>query len=415
MEQMVAAHDINLAAATPTGDGLLAEVNRLREFDPLYWSESSHCWLVSGHAEVTEGFSGTLPLSSSSIPERLRPGMPLADMRERWPNTVNYMPHIVTNADGTDHTRLRKLFVRAFNRKLVESMRPFVRDRVASLLDDAGQHGEVEFNEGVARMLPGSTILRLLGMSQDYLERLEYWDDGVSTAMMSFNPKMEWLDQLEVVVTDMVSVFRAEIEGRKTNPGEDLITQLLNAVEDGDTLTMEEMLGGLILVIVAGHDSTANSITLGVRAMAKNPDAWAHWHAHPENSADYGIELMRYVAMSASQARIVASDFEWHGRQLHRGDIVMLLIAGANRDPLVYNNPESLDLSRSNDRTMTFAPGLHHCIGHLLAKMQVGELFKGLVERFERVELIDEPVFTPALAFRGVAELRVRLHPRRVS
>jgi pimeloyl-[acyl-carrier protein] synthase len=407
--------DIDVATLGPSGDALFAELNRLREYDPLYWSATSHCWIVTGHAEVMEGFSGTLPLSSSSIPSRLRPGMPLDEMAARWPNTVLYMPHIVTNKDGADHARLRKLFVKAFSRKVVEDLRPFVRERVNQLLDKAASGEPVEFNEHIARMLPGSVILNLLGMSQDYLSRLEFWDDGVSKGMMSFNPPLEVLDQLEVVVSDMMRVFTAEIEDRRRHPRGDLISLMLNATEDGDRMTMEEMLGGLVLVVVAGHDSTANSITLGVRAMAKHPEAWAYWRAHPDKSVDSAIELMRYVAMSASQARLVAEDFEWHGRKLHRGDIVMLLIAGANRDPRVYREPETLDLTRRNDSVMIFGPGLHHCIGHLLAKLEVSEFFNALVARFDGADVLEEPVFTTALAFRGVDALHMRFHPRRLS
>lgn len=415
MQQAALARDINLAALAPTGDALLAELNQLREQDPIYWSDTSQCWIVTGHTEVTEGFSGNLPLSNTSLPDRLQQSMSLEEKVARWPNAVRYMPRAITNADRPEHTRLRKLFVKAFNRNLVESLRPFVRDRVNVLLDTAAESGEIEFNEKIARMLPGSVILRLLGMSQDYLERLEYWDDGVATALMSFDPTVEWLDQLEVVVTDMVNVFRGEMEDRKTSPKEDLITQLLNAVEDGDRLEMDEMLAALILIIVAGHDSTANSITLGIRMLAKSPESWAYWRAHPESSTESAVELMRYTAMSACMPRLVSEDFEWQGHDLHRGEIVMLMIAGANRDPSMFTEPEGLDLTRSNDMSLTFAPGLHHCIGHLLAKMQLSEFFNQLVNRFDSVEVLDEPEFTPALVFRGVTALKLRFHPRRSS
>ncbi|MET0657959.1 MAG: hypothetical protein ABW110_07360, partial [Steroidobacteraceae bacterium] len=262
------ANDINLAALAPMGDALLAELSRLREYDPLYWSEQSNCWVVSGHAEVTEGFSGTLPLSSAHIPKAQYRVMPLEQMRVRIPNTLRYMPRITTNLDGEEHAHMRKLLVKAFNRKLVESLRPYVRDRVSMLLDTAAQRRELEFHEGISRMLPGAVILRLLGMEPDYLARLKGWTDGVTLALTSFNPKPEWLDGLEVVVTDMLTMFRAEIEKRRADPGPDFITQMLNTIEGGDRMSVDEMLATLILIIVAGHDTTANSLTLGVRALS---------------------------------------------------------------------------------------------------------------------------------------------------
>ncbi|HKQ83387.1 MAG TPA: cytochrome P450 [Steroidobacteraceae bacterium] len=405
------AQDIDLAALAPTGDALLAELSQLRDRDPLFWSDKSSCWIVSGHAEVIEGFSGTLPLSSTHIPAAQYRVMPLDVMRVRIPNSLRYMPRMVTNLDGEEHTHIRKLLVKAFNRKLVESQRPYVRERVSMLLDKAANQRDVEFHEGISRMLPGAVILRLLGMEPDYLGRLKGWTDGVTTALTSFNPKPEWLDGLEAVVTDMLTLFRGEIEQRRIDPGPDFVTQMLNTIEGGDRLTMDEMLATLILIIVAGHDTTANSLTLGVRAMAQHPQAWAQWRAQPEKSVDFAIELMRYIAMSTTLPRIAMRDFDWRGRKIRQGDLVMLMIAGGNRDPAVYQQPNVLDFSRRNDMALTFGPGLHHCIGHLLAKLQLSEFFTALTQRFERVEILAQPQFTPALVFRAVNQLRVRFHP----
>ena len=115
--------------------------------------------------------------------------------------------------------------------------------------------------------------------------------------------------------------------------------------------------------------------------------------------------------MSAALPRIVAEDFEWHGRKLHKYDLVMLMMAGGNRDPKIYPDPNKLEFSRNNDASLTFGPGLHHCIGHLLAKMQVSEFFTALTQRFDRVELLEDPEFTPNLVFRGLVRLPVRFYP----
>jgi len=413
MHQAKTEHDINLAALPPQGDVILQELNRLREHDPLYWSETSRCWIVTGHAEVFEGFSGTLPLSSTHIPKSLYRVMPPEELNRRLPNAMRYMPRIVTNLDGQEHTLMRKLLVKALNRKLVEDQRPFVRQRIAELLDGAVARPDIEFHEGVARMLPGAVILKLLGMSQDYLPRLKEWADGVTAALTSFNPKHEWLDGLERVVTDMIGVFSAEIEKRKQAPGPDFITMLLHASEGGDRLTDEDVLGTLILVIVAGHDTTTNTLTLGAHAMARNPSAWTYWRDHPEKQVDCAVELMRYIAMSTTLPRIVSQDLDWHGRRLKAGDLLMLVVAGGNRDPRIYSEPETLNFERAhNDLALTFGPGLHHCIGHVLAKLQVGEFFTALVQRFDRLEILEEPTFTPALVFRSVNALKLRFHPR---
>lgn len=407
-----AAFDVNLATLPPMGDALLPAINRLRDQDPLYWSATSHCWIVTGHAEVSEGFSGDLPLSSHHIPASLYRVVPPAEFETRLPNTLKYMSRILPNLDGEDHARVRKLFVKAVSRKIVEDTRPYVRERVKLLLDNAQAQRDIEFNEGIARQQTGAVILRLLGLSEDYLPRLKRWTDSVTRALTSFNPDPAWLDDLERTVIDMNSVFRREIDSCRAAPRADLTTSLVNAVDDGDRLSVDEMLAAMILTVVAGHDTTLNSMSLGVRALAQDPATWAAWRANPERSQDYAIELMRYVAMAAALPRIVSRDFEWHGRKLRQHDLVMLMMAGGNRDPKVFSDANRIDLARQNDASLTFGPGLHHCIGHLLAKMQMSEFFAALTQRFDRVELLEEPQFNPNLVFRGVQSLKLRFHPR---
>ena len=123
------------------------------------------------------------------------------------------------------------------------------------------------------------------------------------------------------------------------------------------------------------------------------------------------------MSMSASQARVATQDFTWHGQQIRQGDVVYLWVAGANRDPRVFANPDELDLSRTIKETLVFGRGLHHCIGHLLAKLQLGEFFPAMFARFD-VEVLDDPlVFTGGTSFRTLSTLRVRLQPvsRRLS
>lgn len=191
------------------------------------------------------------------------------------------------------------------------------------------------------------------------------------------------------------------------------MTALVQATDQGEKLTVEEMLGALHILIVAGHDSTANTLTLSLAALSQQPQAWNYMHDNPANSMACCLELMRYVAMSASQPRIVAEDFEWHGKQLKKDEVIFLMMAAGNRDPRVYEDPETLDLTRTNDQSLVFGPGVHHCIGHVLAKMQVTEFFSALVREFQGAQVLDDRLkFMHQLAFRGLSELNVRMIPR---
>jgi pimeloyl-[acyl-carrier protein] synthase len=222
------------------------------------------------------------------------------------------------------------------------------------------------------------------------------------------------LQKADRAMASMNAVVLQELAKRKTHPTNDMLTMLMQAQEGGDTLSLDELLGGMHILIVAGHDTTSNTMTLGTEALARHPDAWRYMYQHPEKTLECVIELMRYIAMSTGQIRMVGEDFEWHGKQLKKGQLVYLSIAGANRDPRMFKDPETLDFTRDTTNSQVFAPGMHHCIGHLLAKMQLEEFFRAMVQRFEKVEVLDTPLdFMPTTVFRGMYGMNVRFHPRR--
>jgi cytochrome P450 len=215
---------------------------------------------------------------------------------------------------------------------------------------------------------------------------------------------------------EMDKVFTAELERRKGAPIEDFLSVLAAASDGEDGLTHAELLGTCVNTLLAGHESTASTMAFGVAALAEHPEQVAYMLSHPERKLQTVEEISRYVAMSASQTRIAARDFEWHGQTIRRGDVVYLWNAAANRDPRVFANPDELDLSRNIKESLVFGRGLHHCVGHLLAKLQLGEFFPAMFERFE-VEVRDHPLdFSGGYAFRTLSSLNIRVksvHGRR--
>jgi cytochrome P450 len=130
--------DLNLGLLPSLGDALLPRLNALRDQAPIYWSEQSRCWIITGHEEVVEGFSGSIPLLNGKMESLLARVLPGDELRRRIPNAVRVMPRILPNMDGPEHARLRKLFVKAFSRKLVESVRPYVQQRISNVLQRGG-------------------------------------------------------------------------------------------------------------------------------------------------------------------------------------------------------------------------------------------------------------------------------------
>jgi cytochrome P450 len=284
---------------------------------------------------------------------------------------------------------------------------------VAQLLEATSPDEPVEFVEGIARQLPGGVILKLMGLPQEHLPRLKSWANAFQAGLASSRPEIKWLEAADRAMIEMNEIFREAIEEHRLNPREDLLSSLIEATEDGQSLSEDEMLAALSLILVAGHDTTHNSMTLGLVALGRSPQSWQYMYEHPDRVLSCVNEIMRLSAMSAAQPRVATEDFDWHGKTIRAGDPIYLMQAAGNRDPRVYAHPDRLDLDRDNSQSLVFGPGLHHCVGHLLAKMQLTEFFGALVQRYEGVEFLDPALdFMPQIIFRGLYKLNVHLRPR---
>jgi pimeloyl-[acyl-carrier protein] synthase len=407
------APDVDLSKVAALGESLLTELDRLRESDPIHWSPATGAWLVTRHADIVRAFSGVLPLSVNPSRRPTFTVIPPEEVQNRIPTLIAYLTKWIVSHDPPVHTRMRKLLVKAFSKKVVDSVRPYVQARVAQLLDEQKQTEDLEFVEGIARQLPGGVILKLMGLPQELLPRLKTWANAFQMGLASSRPEVQWLDAAERAMIEMNEIFRNAIEEHRRSPREDLLTSLIEATEDGQSLSEDEMLASLSLILIAGHDTTHNSMTLGLVALGHSPQSWRYMYEHPERTLSCVNEIMRLSAMSAAQPRVATEDFEWHDKTIRAGDPLYLMQAAGNRDPRIYAHPDRLDLERDNSQSLVFAPGVHHCVGHLLAKMQLTEFFGALVRRFEGVEFLDPTLdFMPQIIFRGLYKLNVRLKPR---
>ncbi|HTT83482.1 MAG TPA: cytochrome P450 [Rhizomicrobium sp.] len=413
MDQAYRDVDIDFGEARAMGNALLQKLNAMREVDPIYFSEKNGGnWIVTGHKQVVEGFRGDLPLSAIRLPGLVVGAIPEAERMTRIPYLMTSTPQWIINTDPPAQARLRKLMMKAFSRQVVETIRPHAKQYIAEALDEAGAMGELDFVSVVARKIPARVILRMMGLSDALIPRLHHWSIALNAALGGINMPAEVLEEGERVALEMRGHFMPEIEKRRQHPTDDFVSALVTAHDEGDRLSEEEMLGICYTALIAGHDTTANTLALGAAALAQHRQARDFIRNHPEKTADAVMELMRYIAMSTMMPRIVKEDFIWDGHEMKRGQFVFLMMAGANRDPRVFLDAEKIDMTRPQDANMAFAPGLHFCIGHLLAKMQLGEFFPEMLRRFEP-ELLDERLdFGLSISFRGVETLNIRLHPR---
>ena len=394
------------------GHRLTGHLDALREVDSLFWSEINQAWMVTGHKEVLDGYFGKLPLSSVRLPF-----LAVAHLSEeeqaQIPETIEAPRHWLLNMDGPEHHRIRRLIQKAFGRKVVEVIRPDVQRYIQEALDKvAAVEGTVDFVEDVARIIPARMILKVLGFEDTLIGRMQHWSIYMNTTG-NLNVPLSELLEVDKVIAELNSLFRPLFEEKRRNPGDDFISALVTAVDEGDTLTEEEMLGICQITLIAGHDTTVNTMALGAAELARHPEAVAELRAAEEINLDKIMEIQRKAQMSTFMSRIVAEDFTWNGRELKKGQFVLLFQSAANRDPAVFENPDGFDFSRSQQANLTFAPGLHHCIGHLLAKMVLSEFFPAFIKRFD-FELEDDTLdFAPTMAFRGLEALPMTLTERK--
>jgi cytochrome P450 len=408
-----AAIDFALKASV-LGNRLFAKLDDVRAADPVYWSAANNMWLITGHAEVTEALSGTLPFSSKRLPEPALAHIPHDEWEERFPNLLRSARNWLLNVDGREHARQRGLMLKAFGRPVVEGLRPYVQRYVKEALDDLGDRREIEFITDIAAKIPTRTILRQLGLSEDLIPDLRRWAAILNTAG-NVGMSLPEIERLEQCCLELRNLILPEIEKRRQTPTQDFISLLVTAVDQGDRLSVDEVVGICQIVLIAGYDTTLNTMALSVAALSHDPAAVAHMRAHPEQSLNSVMELSRFVAMSNLQLRKIGEDFSWKGHHFKAGQYAAVFMSAANRDPKVFDRPDQLDMTRPQEQNMTFAPGAHHCIGHLLAKLQLTEFFPEFLRRYDFELVNDELEFDEPLGFRALKRLPVRLTQRYVA
>lgn len=386
-------------------------IDRMREEDPVFWSPSQHLWFITRHEDVINVFSDKR-WSARRLQGSQFHAIPEAQRAAEIPNLIRFIPDWVNNIDSPQHDRVRRLLLKGFSRKVIEQVRPAIEKACDELVDRALELREFDFVDEVAFPLPATVIMQLLGVPLEHIGKMRGWANAVTAGIAGVQPPRETILAAELAFAEMNEIFMVEIEKRKTAPGPDLITALAQAREDnGDALSLGELLGILQLVIIAGHDSTANSIGLGLLAMLDHRDQMEDYKAGRVDGMQAMTELLRHVAVGAIQPRVAAERMELRGKTIEPGSYAFITIAAANRDPRVFENPAVMNFSRTRlDKVATFGPGFHHCVGHHLARVELDCLFRRLLSKVSRMEADTSNLsFQLNPVFRGLNALPVRL------
>ena len=319
--------------------------------------------------------------------------------------------HNMLLADPPDHTRLRRLVSRSFTPRQVERLRPAIHSLVDGLLDAAAARGDIEFMKEFALPLPMAVIGELVGVPAADRAGLQ---PAVRAAAKSIEPVQsdEEVEASFEAVTMLGEYFEYLLAERRHQPRDDLLSALVQAREQDDRLTDEEITSTAILLFAAGFETTTNLLGNGLLALLEHPDQLADWRAHPSIAPSAVEELLRYDSPVQFNLRCALEPAELIGLQLERGDRVIVLQGAANRDPARFDRPDELDLRRTDNVPLSFGWGIHHCIGAPLARMEGAIAFNALLERFPKIELMtDRPPWRPGFTLRGLLELPLQVAP----
>ena len=313
--------------------------------------------------------------------------------------------------DPPDHTRLRKLVSKAFAPKVVNALQPDISVLVDGLLDRIVEKGRFEVVEDFAYPLPVAVICRLLGVP---LEDEPQFSHASALLAQSLDPFVTFtgapsdgLQERMQAGTWLREYLHGLIERRRSQPGEDLMSALIAVEESGDQLSHDEIVSTCVLLLVAGHETTVNLIGNAILAMLRHPVQWAALSADPIRAPAVIEETLRYDPPVQMVGRIAADDMTIGAIEVPAGDVMMLLLAAAQRDPAEFDRPDTFDPDRGTLRHLGFGRGAHYCLGAPLARLEAGVALSAVTARFPDAQLDSEPQYKTNVTLRGLSALTV--------
>jgi cytochrome P450 len=316
------------------------------------------------------------------------------------------------NSDPPRHTRLRSLVSQAFTPRMVEQLEPRIREIARELLEPALEAGACDLVAALAYPLPVIVIAEILGIPPEDRAQFKEWSDEV---VASLGTGLGGGRQVRAeVFEEMREYFTRMTEERRRHPRNDLITGLVEAEQDGERLTFPDLLQMLILLLVAGNETTTNLISNAMLSFMEHRDELAKVEANPALIPSALEEVLRFNSPVQATARRPTRDVELRGRTIPAGMVTLVWLAAANRDPAQFPEPLRFDVTRSPNRHLAFGMGIHFCLGAPLARLEARVAYEELLGRatgFERTT--DGPLpRVPTFFMRGVLELPIAFRRR---
>ncbi|UQA59013.1 cytochrome P450 family protein [Polyangium aurulentum] len=329
--------------------------------------------------------------------------------KQPWfPSFLQPLTRNMLDIDDPDHRRLRNLVHKAFTPRIIEDMRGRVQRIVDELLTAALIRGKMDLVRDFALPLPLTVIVQLLGVPPRDQGAFHRW----SRAMMHATSTARMLTALPDLFL-MMRYLRKLIRDKRERPQSDLLTALVQAEQEGGKMSEDELIAMIVLLMLAGHETTVNLIASGTLALLQNPTELERLRQDPSLIDSAVEELLRYTApVETATERYTSDDVQLAGVTLPRGSLVLAVLASANRDASQFEDPDRLNLSRTPNRHVAFGQGIHFCLGAPLARLEGQLAFPALLRRLPRIRLAASPQslrWRPTLVVRGLESLPVTL------
>jgi cytochrome P450 len=376
--------------------------HQMRAADPVYWSEKHNAWMVTSYDAVAAGLND-LRLSA----ERTALLRELAHSDELAP-FFEFLSNRMIFADPPRHARLRGLVSKAFTPHAVEAMRPHIQQLVDGFLEAVQGRGHMDLIRDLAFPLPATVIMEMLGLNPADRDQLKRWSDDF-IVFFGTHPAQISLDQYRKALEStraMTEYFRAAVARVRNEPRDCLLKLMEQAEEQGDRLSMDELVANTNQMLVAGHETTTNVIGNGVLALLRHPDQLQMLRDQPALIPAAVEELLRYDGPTQFTHRLAVADVPLGGKTIRPGQFVFLFLAAANHDPAHFPDPERLDVTRAPHKHLALGMGHHFCLGAPLARLESQIAIATILRRLPNLRLAtDQLEYSDKFNLHGVKAL----------
>ena len=376
----------------------------MRRFNPVCQVKPDDMWAVSRASDVEFILSHPKIFSST--------GIDLA-YDSKWLRAECRVPRPVISQDPPDHRQYRKIINGAFATQAMQSMAPLMKSIAESLTPNLMQDDPVDFVEQFAYPYIAEIMRTIVGLNDEQsLAEIKEWVE-LEEQITFKRPTQEFIDAYEAVTIRQHNYYLKVFEKRLKTPKDDLVTELVNAEVDNKKLSDKQLFGLMSLIMSAGFSTGVQMLNNGVILLSRNPCLLNHLAANISLIPDFVEELLRFSPSGSCTMRITTQAVKIAGVTIPEGEMVMALLASANRDPDRFNDPNTFDLHRSDLKGhMTFGYGIHSCVGAALARLELAVAFETLVENFSKFDCPpdDQLAWEKSFFVQGVSELPTRCH-----